>query len=253
MLRPYHCVVLAAAIAAGVFAQTADSALQFEVASLKPSAPNQQGGQVSPRAGNKTYAGTNMTLRQYMSVAYQVRDNQIVGGPSWMDSDRFDFEGHAEKPSTQDELHAMLQHLIEERFQMKIHRESREKSGFAIVVDKGGPKALAEHDRADLTMQPMRFTGPGKFAGINADMRLLALNLSRFLDLPVVDKTGLTARYDFTIQFPPLDGDGAPRSGPPDASVFSAAMRDSIGLRLEPAKLSAEFIVIERIQKLTAN
>src|SRR5690349_21528781 len=93
--------------------------LEFEVASFKPAAPGQQGGQLSPRPGNKTYAGNNMTLRQYMSVAYQVRDNQLTGGPSWIDNDRFDMEAQAEKPSTPDELHLMLQHLIEERFQLK--------------------------------------------------------------------------------------------------------------------------------------
>lgn len=138
----------AAFFAVALYAQNgADpKTLQFEVASFKLSAPGQQGGQISPRQGNKTYSGTNMTLRGYMSVAYQVRDSQIVGGPSWMSTDRFDMEAQAEKPSTPEELHIMLQHLIEERFQMKFHKETREKSGFALVVDKDGPKGLTKHD-----------------------------------------------------------------------------------------------------------
>jgi uncharacterized protein (TIGR03435 family) len=241
--------------AAALYCQTAEKAppLEFEVASFKPSAPGQQGGQVSPRPGNKTYAGTNMTLRAYMSVAYQVRDSQIVGGPSWLGTDRFDMEAQAEKPSTPDELHTMLQHLIEERFQMKIHRETREQTGFALVLDKGGSKNLTEHDLQDHTVSPMRPVGPAKVGGTNADMRLLALNLSRMLDRPVVDKTGLTARYDFTIQFPLPDGDNPPAPGPPDASLVSTALRENLGLRLEPSRTSAEYIVIDHIEKLAAN
>jgi uncharacterized protein (TIGR03435 family) len=86
-------------------------------------------------------------------------------------------------------------------------------------------------------------------------MRLLALNLSRMLDRPVADKTGLTARYDFTIQFPlpDRDRDGAGPPGPPDSSVVSTALRENIGLRLEPYKAPAEYIVIDHIEKLTAN
>jgi uncharacterized protein (TIGR03435 family) len=252
MFRLYQCIAISAA---AVFAQTsADTkSLQFEVASFKPSPPGQQAGQISPRPGNKTYAGTNITLRAYMSVAYQVRDSQIIGGPSWIDTDRFDMEAQAEKPSTPEELHLMLQHLIEERFQMKFHRETREQTGFALVVDKGGPKGLTEHDPQDHTVSPIRGVGPGKMGATNADMRLLALNLSRILDRQVIDKTGLTARYDFTVQFPLRDDDNPPAPGPPDFSVISNALRENIGLRLEPGKAPTEFIIIDHIEKLTAN
>jgi uncharacterized protein (TIGR03435 family) len=247
----------AALFAASLYAQNgADpKTLQFEVASFKPATPGQQGGQISPRQGNKTYAGTNMTLRQYMSVAYQVRDSQIVGGPSWLDNDRFDFQGQAEKPSTPDELHTMLQHLIEERFQMKLHKEAREKSGFALVVDKDGPKGLTKHDPEDKVYSPIRGAGRGKLAATNADMQLLTLNLSRILDSPVVDKTGLAGRFDFTLEFPIPDNDGAAPAppGPPDPSIITKGLRDSLGLRLEGTKASAEFVVIDHIEKLTAN
>jgi uncharacterized protein (TIGR03435 family) len=251
---PLHSIAITAVAVAALYSQTGPDSrkLQFEVASFKPSAQGQVGGQISPRPGNKTYAGTNMTLRAYMSVAYQVRDSQIVGGPAWMEKDPFDMEAQAEKPSTPEELHTMLQHLIEDRFQMKFHRETREQAGFALVVDKGGPK-LTDHDPQDHVYGPMRGVGPGKFAGTNADMHLLALNLSRMLDRPVVDKTGLTARYDFTIQFPLPDRDGAAPPGPPDYSMVSTALRENIGLRLDPYKAPAEYIVIDHIEKLTAN
>jgi uncharacterized protein (TIGR03435 family) len=249
---PRHVLAISAMAAVALFGQTeGQKKLEFEVASFKPSAPGQQGGQVSPRPGNKTYAGTNLPLRVYMSVAYQVRDSQIVGGPAWMGTDTFDMEAQAEKPSTPEELHIMLQHLIEERFQMKFHRESREKAGFALVVDKGGPK-MTPHDPADPTVQPLRPMGRGKIGGTNADMALLALNLSRFVDAPVVDKTGLTGRFDFTIQFPvPEEGTAPP--GPPDPSTISSGLRESVGLRLEAAKTAAEYIIIDHIEKLTAN
>src|SRR5262249_27829782 len=164
--------------------------------------------------------------------------SQIVGGPAWMSADRFDMEAQAEKPSTPEELHVILQHLIEERFQMKFHRETREQSGFALVVDRDGPR-MTTHDPEDHKYQPIGPVGHAKVGAANADMRLLTLNLSRLLDRPVLDKTGLTARYDFTIQFPLPDPDNPPQPGPPDASAVSRALRENIGLRLEPTKSAA--------------
>lgn len=74
-----------------------------------------------------------------MTMAYTVTDRQISGGPSWMSKDRFDIEAKAERPRTIDELHVMLQHLLEERFHLKVQRTTREQSAWALVVAERGP------------------------------------------------------------------------------------------------------------------
>src|SRR5262249_38307095 len=109
------------------------------------------------------------------------------------------------------------------------------------------------HDPEDKVYSPIRGAGPGKLAATNADMQLLTLNLARILDSPVVDKTGLAGRFDFTLELPPPDPDNRERPGPPAASLITKGLRDSLGLRLEPTKAPAEFVIIDHIEKLTAN
>jgi uncharacterized protein (TIGR03435 family) len=184
-----------------------------------------------------------------------VRDTQISGAPSWFGTDRYDLNAKAERPSSIEELHIMLQNLLAERCGLKIHKESTETSGFALVIDKGAHK-LTEHDAADKNYPPITPAGPGKVRGINATVNLFALFLSRALDVPVVDKTGLAAHYDFNFEVVPdrvAGPDGQERVVPPDAGMISAALKAQLGLRLEPAKVTTERIIIDHVEKPSAN
>jgi uncharacterized protein (TIGR03435 family) len=227
---------------------SAAESLRFEVASFKPSPPDAQGPfQIRPTPGNQGYLGTNIPLRAYLMIAYVVRDTQIVGAPAWF--------ARAEKPSTVDELHIMLQNLLADRCALKLHKETMETSGFALVIDKAGPK-LAEHDPADKNYPPITPAGQGKVKGINATVNLFALFISRALDVPVVDKTGLTAHYDFTFEvvLERVAGpDGQERIVPPDAGSISEALRAQLGLRLERTKTTTERLVIDHVEKPSAN
>ena len=242
-------------------AQTQDSPTpagdspRFEVASLKPSLPGGRGGIIRPMPGNQGYVGTNMPLRTYLMIAYTVRDTQISGAPSWFGNDLYDLNAKAEKPSTIGELHVMLQNLLADRCQLKIHKESKETSGFALVVDKAGVK-LTEHDPNDKNYPPIGGAGPGKVQGINATMDLWALFISRALDRPVVDKTGLTAHYDFTFEFVPDRPPGADSSAPapaPDGPSLAEALKLQLGLRLELTKTTSQQIVIDHVEKPSGN
>lgn len=230
--------------------------LRFEVASLKPSPPDAQGGGIiRPTPGNQGYLATNMPLRNYLMIAYVVRNTQITGAPSWFDNDRYDLNAKAEKPSTIEELHIMLQNLLVDRCGLKIHKETKETTGYALVIDKGSPK-LTEHDPADKDYPPIKPIGPGKVQGINATLNLFALFISRGLDLPVVDKTGLTAHYDFTFEIVPdrvAGADGEQRVAPPDGAMISEALKAQLGLRLERTKATTERIVIDHVEKPSAN
>jgi len=257
-LRPWLTAIGAAAFAVYA-AQTqapANEALRFEVASLKPSNPDAQGGGIiRPTQGNQGYIATNMPLRTYLMIAYVVRDTQISGAPAWFANDRYDLNAKAEKPSTVEELHIMLQNLLADRCGLKLHKETREATGYALVIDKGTPK-LTEHDAADQDYPPIRPTGPGKARATNAQMSLFALFIARGLDVPIVDKTGLTGRYDFDFEVAlerVAGPDGQERAVPPDAGMISEALKKQLGLRLEKIRTTTEHIVIDRVEKPTAN
>jgi uncharacterized protein (TIGR03435 family) len=223
--------------------------LQFEVASVKPSAPGGRGGIVRAMPGNQTYIANNIPLKMIMTVAYTVTDRQISGGPDWVATEPFDINAKAARPGTIDELHVMLQHLLEDRFQLKLRRETREAAVWALVVDKGGSK-LVEHDAQDLDHPPMGLNPRGGLSGKNLDMGYFAFILSRLLDRNVVNKTGLTAHYDLDLQYARDRGPGeAEAEGP---TIFTA-LREQLGVRLEAARAPVEHVVIESAARPSAN
>lgn len=264
----YALVLTAAALAVtSLHAQPADAKapVVFDVASVKPSPDPMVPGLIVHMPGERGYRGTNMPLMTYIRVAYQLREEQITA-PDWISHENFDVEAKAEKPSTADELHLMLQHLLEERFHMKIRRESREQAGYALVVDKGSSK-MKDHDPEDKTSMPI--TGFGKHTATNVTMQYFAFYLSGEIGKTVVDKTGLSGHYDFEATWYPDNVNMAtPMPGPPPGggdvpmemravmptgpSVFNA-LKEQLGLRLDQTKVPAEHLVIEHIEKLTEN
>ncbi len=178
--------------------------LRFEVASIKPS--QSSGGMmgIRPAPGGERYVATNITLKLLITVAYRIRADQVAGGPAWMDTAAFDMNAKAERPSTLEELHAMLQNLLADRFKLAFHRESKEMPIYALTVDKDGPK-LKPHAASnagdpfiDQTMDHFpQMTWHATFA----PMDYFAWRLSMILDRPVVDQTHLQGGYDFDLSF----------------------------------------------------
>ena len=262
--RRLGTAALAAAIAVtfaiGVRGQSqsdTQAPLVFEVASVKPSAPGGRGGIIRPLPGNQTYVGTNVPLRLIMTVAYSVTDRQISGGPAWIGTDPFDITAKASRPGTTDELHRMLQNLLEDRFQLKVRRETRESPAWALMVDKGGSK-MAEHDAQDLDHPPIGPNSSGRrgFSGRNVNMNYFAFYLSRILDRNVIDRTGLPAHYDLNVEFTPEPVGPRPEGAeppPPEGPNIFTALREQLGLRLETAKGPVEFLVIEHVEKPEGN
>lgn len=236
-----------ALLCAGLAAQTPSDSLRFEVAALKPSLPDQRGGIIRPTPGNAGYTATNMPLLTYLTIAYTVRDSQISGAPSWLADDRYDLYAKAEKQSTVDELHAMLAHLLEDRCKLKFHMEKKEQSGFTLMLDKGTPK-MTLHDPDDKNYPPMGAAGAGKLQATNASMSYFAFVLSRIVDRPVIDKTGMTGRYDFTVEF-----EFRPEATESERPSVFEALKSQLGLRLEAGKVMGEHLVIDHIEKPTEN
>jgi uncharacterized protein (TIGR03435 family) len=241
---------------------TEKAPLVFEVASVKPTPPDERRGIVHPMTANQGYEVIGAPLRMIMTVAYTVTDRQISGGPDWINTDRWDIEAKAERQGTSDELHVALAHLLEDHFHLKLRREVRELPAYVLTVDKKGVK-MPMHDAADLKHDPIggRFQdGELRLSGQNVPMNYFAFFPSRSLPLNVVDKTGLTDRYDVDFHYVPELPAGArpgpdagttpPVSNGPD--IFTA-LQEQLGLRLEKGKAPVEYLVIEHVEKPPAN
>jgi len=237
--------------------------LKFEVASLKPSPKDVRPTGIRPAQGGERYDAVGVPLRVLVMVAYRVKADQVVGGPGWMDTDLFDMHAKAEKPSTVEELHVMLQNLLAERFHLSFHRSTKELPMYALTVDKGGPKL--EPHKATSAGDPWIEQAQEQFLHIQltatfCPMDYFAWRLGQLLDLPVVDQTGLQGGYDFKLSYtrelPPGIPEGAQlndqtidASGP---SLFEA-IRRQLGLKLEKQRGPVEILAVDRVERLSEN
>jgi uncharacterized protein (TIGR03435 family) len=239
--------------------------LVFEVASIKPTPPDTRGGIVHPVEG-RGYEAIGVPLDAIITVAYTVTPRQISGEPDWVKTERWNIEAKAERRGTTDELHAALARLLENRFQLKVRHEKRELPCYILTVDKKGQK-MALHDPADIVHEPIlgRFEkGELHQTGQNVAMDYFAFFLSRGLDLNVIDRTGLTNRYDVDFHYLPelpnggrgQDGGPAMVNGEPvalDGPNLFTALREQLGLRLEKGKGPVDFLVVEHVEKPSEN
>jgi uncharacterized protein (TIGR03435 family) len=185
---------------------------------------------------------TNATLYHLLAIAYEFRYlERIKGGPSWAREDgiRFNVEAKAEDPSkaTNAQLSQMLRALLIERFHIQWHLEEQDVPGFALVVAKGGPKLREAKDEED----PYFKVVSGHPMTLSARKYAMA-RFAAFLDMrrasgPVVDRTGLTGAYDFTLSWDERDG------------LSLVTVLGELGLRLESRKLPESFLVIEAAEK----
>ncbi|MGA3096205.1 MAG: TIGR03435 family protein [Bryobacteraceae bacterium] len=240
----------------------------FEVATIKPSDPARPGKVFTVR--DQDVMTVNTTLNDLITTAYDLHARQITGGPSWLDSDKYDLTGRPDVPGQPSvaQIKIMLQKLIADRFQLKFHREKKDLSVYAIGVAKGGAKI--SKSQADPNGLPGLFFGGGgpgggmSFNVRNATMAEVASTLQgAVLDRPVVDRTGLAERYDFIVKFTPDAGQMAgfgqaggpsPAADNPDAPPdLFAAFQQQLGLKIETSKATVDVLVIDKVEKPSAN
>ncbi len=221
----------------------------FEVASVRPAGAGGGAGiEITP--GGR-FTATHVSLRALLN-AYGVRDFQIAQPPAWFDSQRYDVAAKAETDVPEDSIKPMVQNLLTDRFQLKFHRESKEMQAYVLTVSKGGLKIAPLH-----TTETGRVNrkGMGLIAGSKASMAQLAealsdvaLNGRYILDRPVLDRTELSGVYDFTWSWTP-EASAPDLSGP---SLFTA-LQEQLGLKLETRKAQVEILVIDHVEKASAN
>lgn len=229
--------------ACAAFGQPA-TAPQFEVASIKPS--NDGPGSSGISTNNGRLSGRNVTLKRCVRSAYGVQEAQILGGPKWLDEDRYYIEAKASGPAGDRELSIMLQSLLAERFQLALHRETRTLPGLALVVGKGGLKAKPSATSSSSRTNSSR----GIIQAERCSMTQLALKVSEVLRLPVADMTNVQGDFDFKLEWTPDDGDKSiAASGP---SIY-AALQEQLGLKLQSRKVPVEVLVIDHAEKPSEN
>jgi len=238
----------------------ADAPAVFDVATIKPSAPDRPGKLFTVKG--RQVLTINTTVNDLITFAYGLHAKQITGGPSWMESDRYDVTGQpvGQGLPTLSQMKSMIQQLLTDRFKLAFHRENRELSVYAITVANGGPK-LTKNDSNPNGLPALLFRGLGTLPGTNATMGDLAgVMQTAVLDRPVVDKTGLQGRYDFILTWTPDETQFAsmgirvpPPSPDATAPGLFTAFQEQLGLKLESTKAPAEVLVIDRIDRPSEN
>ncbi len=234
-------------LAAVVSVCAAQSRPSFEVASVRPSSDDTNDGYWSP-PGRPNFTAHNLSLTWLIVLAYGIDANQIADKPSWLDSVHFDIEA---KPSgnvslTREELRPRLQSLLEDRFHLATHTETRLMPGYALIVTKGGPKLEATKGSAFPGFRVN--VSDGELNGLNWSMPFLATMLQHPSGRPVVDETGLRGSYDIKLHYSP---DTSTNSS--DPSIFTA-LQETLGLKLVPKKVPVSVLVIDHVDRApTAN
>jgi uncharacterized protein (TIGR03435 family) len=230
----------------------ADAHPSYEVATIKPSDP-EDGSSGFHSMGHQLFT-ENESMDSLIAVAYAIHPKQIVDGPEWFSKDRWDIKGVPDMegvPSWQQQRE-MLQKLLAERFGLKFHRAQRDLSIFAITVAKGGPKlVVSKSDPNSLRDQTGNNNGVEQtWRFTNNSMADFADGMEEFLDRPVVDETGLKGKFDFGLEWT-VDG---PVSNDPKAppGLFTA-VQEQLGLKIEGTKGPADVLVIDHVERPSAN
>jgi uncharacterized protein (TIGR03435 family) len=253
----------------------------FEVVSVKQD--KSESGMIRVMTKPDGYSATNISLKMLVQAAYGIREDLISGAPGWADSARYDIDAKVAGPDV-DELkklsneqrRSMLKPLLEERFKLKVHTETKQLPIYELVLAKGGSK-LKEATPGDT--YPNGFKGPdgaahggmvrmshGQLTGQAVPIATLVNLLSQRLQRTVTDKTELTGKYDLELNWTPAEGEGGgiarPQAGseqqdtsPPidsGPSLFTA-LQEQLGLRLQSSKGPVETLVIDHVEMPTEN
>jgi uncharacterized protein (TIGR03435 family) len=235
----------------------------FEVSTVKQSKADS--GNSSFNFNNGTFTATNEQLKNIMESAYGIPQPRILGGPKWLDSERFDIQAKMESAAAQRldalsrdqaraEMQAMFQQLLADRFKLAVHWETRDLPVYALVVAKRGP-ILYESKNAPGA--PSYSTSNGEFSAKGLTLTELAEGLtpqlSSELGRVVIDRTGIQGRYDFTLKWTPESGmNGSPSEPDAGPSIFTA-FTEEVGLKLESAGGPVKVLVIDHVDMPTEN
>ena len=240
----------------------------FEVASIKLNRSGERIMLFQPARGGR-FTATNCSLSLLIQYAYDVMQFQISGAPDWVKSERYDIATKAEGDPQVDELRAMLQRLLEDRFQLQHHWDTREATVYDLVVSKPGRLKESEPGDCPSILSPSGSqpgappddapcgalrNSPGRTKGYKLTAADLAGSLSFFLGRLVRDKTALTGKYDIDLRWTPesLQMQSPAPAEPAGPSIFTA-IQEQLGLKLKSAQGPVKTLVVDRVEKPSGN
>ena len=202
---------------------------------------------------------TSVPVKLMIAFMYRIPARQIVGGPRWLQDDRYDVEAKADKKHTVDDLNTMYQNMLVDRFHLKFHIETKEANAYVLTIDKSGSKMKADDQPQNYNL-PITFSGIGAMKGVRVPMPYFCWMLSQILqddERPVVDLTGLSGFYDFTLSFRPQNlpqevPDNLSQDALDRPSLFEA-VKEQLGLKLAAQKGPVQYFVIDHIERPTEN
>jgi uncharacterized protein (TIGR03435 family) len=237
------------------------AALEFEVASVKPVLGEVPNHPVGLRIHHGTLNVDDARLRQIIGLAYGIQRVNVQGGPDWLDTDKYNIIAKAgSADASPDQIKAMLQTLLADRFKLALHRETKELPVYTLVVGKNGSKLQEAKEEERTTVTNGAAAGRIQMTFQKHTLATLVNTLANMLGSPVLDKTGLTGRYDFKLEWAPdlprrVNGDpplinGVPVESGPDIFL---ALQEQLGLKLEKKKGPAEVLVVDHAEKASEN
>jgi uncharacterized protein (TIGR03435 family) len=224
----------------------------FAVATIRPSSAAVQfehDGKTETTPG--TLRMRDVSVQTCIKWAYGVQNSQITG-PAWIDSEKFDITAKADAPATEEQMKLMLQTLLTDRFKLSFHHQSKELKAFVLTVAKGGAKVTPA---AAPAAKPFHQNSANGSVVKSMTIREWGDYISGPLQMPVVDETGLAGKYDFVLDFTSYLPD-AKNMGPdrPDTtSILMAAMEGELGIKMASGKTQVAVMVIDHVEKPTAN
>ncbi len=248
---------------AGPRKSMADPNPSFEVATIKPTDPADPGRYF--RVAGRVYYAHDVSLADLIDLSYGVHPSQIIDAPAWVRNEKFDLVGTQpgdDEPGGLQWL-AMIRNLLADRFALKLRREQRDLASYVLTIDKSGPKNFTPststnpNPSLEFNLTPNGIVLPARNAAFGQFCQMMQQVV---LDRPVVDRTGLSGRFDFQLAFLPNESqfDGHPPitasqvNGEPAPDLFEA-LHTQLGLKLEAAKVPTSVLILEHAERPTAN
>ena len=235
----------------------------FEVATVKPVDSDSKSGRFITMQGTNRFVEKDYTLKLLIAAAYDLNPRTISGGPAWIGTDHYDILAvtPGDVRPDHDEQMTMLRSLLADRFKLTFHREPKVFSIYQLELAKNGPKLKESTARPDDpvvvgpgVVYPQRIVLPGRNATMGNFVSLLQRAI---LDRPVVDKTGLSGRYDFDLEWAPdetqFGGDVPPATAAATSPPLFVAIQQELGLKLEATKGPVDALVVETAERPAAN
>ncbi len=274
-----------AVVAIPIFSQ------QFEVASIKVHPPPTTLIGITNRGGR--FSATGFSLKMLIGRGYAIPELRIIGGPNWIESERYDIEAKAPEGAPPNQLQPMIQNMLEDRFKLKAHKETRDQPVYELTVLRSGLKMKLSADQTPPVLvapPPLPNRGAGQrgpipglgagprprgtqgftisngrfvFEGSASTLPAIINAIQQRVDRPIIDKTGLSGLFDIKLEWspgveaPPLPFGPPPADAPPpppgEGPTIFSALQEQLGLRLEGAKGPVDVLVIDSVQKPSEN